>query len=506
MEPVNIWRMSKAADVHFFPHASHNPIPPVMEYDYSSSLLSALESAKANATVFERQNAQKTLDDVASMTKAGAINGKTVSALMGVLPLFVSANTKPLREYGGTGPTATAQLVPQVDQGLHSWYWSCTQFFAPNTAVFVVLSQITVDPATNLSVWFINGTATTPGTGVWVQTPVVFLEPGDVVIDAATGTTTVTNPQVNAVFKVSLTGCTVSATWTATGFSVTFTCTTARGPVYEQARTSDLRIGPVQSGYWSIVDGVVTNSAANSFTPGNGMAVTTYSSGVSWLDYQQFGIKGLSKVERYFSALTPSFPHTFTSWMFLTIQDGTTQISCSVLKEGQLRELRQGKTVHTTTASVWSGTPNTVGQHNLPVSVQVLATVPGGKNLGQVPVSVLVTCQGKTYKLVSYSTTLPVLIASTSVTICESPCIVNNSSTARGVIEWFVQNTDEDAIVRSIGLPTAYVKHVTAPSQQAILAIVMAVLILGLVISVICVGVESGKRNRQAKAKVSRDM
>ncbi len=485
--------------------------------------MTALTTAADKAPSFEHQVSTGVIKDVSSLAAKGPINAETAANIVNILPPFVTANTKPVPTYYGL----PKQLVPNPDQGVRSWYWSCTQFF-PQTGVILVLNQITIDPSSNTSVWSIYAGGTHPTTNVWVSSPTVYMDASAITIDAASGTTTVSVPGVvTASFQVQRGTTVISATFNATGFSFNATSTSKLGPQNEQPGSAQTFGGVVKNSYWSMFDGTVTSGM---FQPSAADAPTTFNTngGVSWLDYQQISLTKVTTPLRFLATLRPSFPSMFTSWTWVTVQDNTNGvwIAAHVLGRSKLDALLDGKTV-TASANVWRRKPTNeqaggkvlswemTGSFGVKATLKVTSkyqTVQLSRNQtsssrdrlsSEVPSAVTIEADDLTYTVTSYSKTLPVLTNTAALTIFESPSIaklVNVSEShpghsrsflmntqARGVIEWLVQHSspeDNRSAVRSAGLPATYTTNVTQPSTSSILILVMILLAVVIVAAV----------------------
>lgn len=510
--------------------------------DYRSSLLNALAAAVNKVPQFEKQTATKVVQDVTAAASRGPIDAQTAAGIVDLLPASLLVNSKPvITLFGGQN----SSLVPNPNQGVRSWLWSCTQFY-PDTGVVVALNQVTIDPATNTSVWSIYAGGTHPATKKWVQSPTVYMDASAITIDAATGTTTVNVPNVvSASFVLTRGGTSVRVFFNATGFSLT-----ANSQSAFQVQTGDrgpgdrMVEGLTKRTYFSYVDTVVTGGTfqPSSADPPTIFANTTGPAGLSWLDYQQLAVPSPTTVSRFLGSLRPQFPSMYTTSMWVKIQDpdNVTYIEAYVFGRGALQSLLDGNRVDAA-ASVWKGSANTRGvrdwtfDSSKAASIKVLSKymLPkvkhGGSDplLGGVPSKLMLYVDNSAYAVQGYSATMPLLVNTPSRTVVDSPSLVSRVSTGadyntvilnsdvptlskgRGVLEWLVKHdstADRRSAVQAVGLPAAYASVVTQPSTNAVLILVMILLALVFVVSLGCaigLGEKVKREARQGGASAS---
>ncbi len=449
--------------------------------DYREPILRTLSDAAAKADVFQAQAANTALAAIGKYASQGPIDAETAFGLMGLLPIAVASSFPPITvTTSGSGPAPTG-LAPNVGQGFQSWYWNATQFANPDTAVVLVLKQVQVNPSMDASAWALYGGATHPVTREWINIPSTYLDSDQVRIDAA-GATIVGRSDVQATFAAAPNGFSISCSTPQLQFSVT--ATSARGPTYEQAGGNVLASGPFQNGYWSIVDGSVT---AGSVTV-QGTPPFTFSTGWSWLDYEQFAVKPLPGVLSFFSSVKPAPPQFTMNWMWLMVQSPGMQLDMFIVGTAVLEKLHRGGTVQVTNVSVW--VPGRPAQHNQRAAVKIDAVYPGTN----IPRGVTITVDGTaTFALASYSRGgLPSVQRYVGGTAYESPCLVQSQPAARGMIEWVVPADARDA-AKTLGLPSTYIPDLTKPSTAAVLVIVGLVLMVLFVAAIITTGVYSAK-------------
>lgn len=451
--------------------------------DYSSALVQALEYAKCKTSGLNKPGLQHAINAVNNLAKTGPITAKNALLISTLFPNAVNFASTPLLELeaskAGMGPSPL-DLAPKINQGMQSWYWNLTNFNASSGVLFVI-KQTTINAATGLSIWSVDAGAVDPATNKWVSPDTVYLD-SNLVTVTSNGVKILPNPQIAGAVSVSPQGFSINIQYT-TGFSFAVTSTSARGPTYEQSGGNVKRIGPLQNGYWSIVDGNITTGSLQ-LTKGGKVYTYGASSGMSWLDYQQFGIKGITYIDQFLATAIKTKPAPM-KWMFLVVQTPKFQLDAYILNPGSLSKLNAGKAVKgRKTVNLWQGTAP--AQYDLDCIVQVLEVYPGSADAVPSKVSLQVLAPlNMTFILTSITTTVPSLItAGGSGYESPSTVTVSGSQVGTGVIEWVpgdMYPTQQDVLTETNISREILKSHDPNPTSQTLLAFLIVFVLLFLV-------------------------
>jgi hypothetical protein len=420
--------------------------------DYREALLLGVSNTIAKSSVWDQASNAALSKAIYNRAVEGPITAEQAVFIAGTLmPTGFTFSFPPLAVTNtSTGPPPN-NLAPIPTQGIKSWYWNLTQFTdgsGKDSGVLVVLQQQSIVPGGDgITVWSLYAGAVDPDTKAWVSPETVYMDNSQVTI--VQNGATFSSPGAVGSIIASATGFDISLLMVKSGFRFAVSSTSARGPTYEQSGGNVKKMGIFQNGYWSIVDGVITNSASAvslQLTPTG--TPYTYTLGYSWLDYQQFGLLPLPGLDKLFAAATKSGAIE-TVWLFLVIQSSDVQLDAYVVDPGALSKFKTGQPGKKwNVANVWkTGEP---AKYNVPCSVQLVATYPGTN----IPSAIKVTVEGYgVYVLTSYSKEVPYL-KTASGSGYESPSYVTINGVAapaaRGVIEWVPENvypTQQDALV-----------------------------------------------------------
>jgi hypothetical protein len=224
---------------------------------------------------------------------------------------------------------------------------------------------------------------------------------------------------------------------------------------------------------------------------------------MSWLDYQQIGMKPLPQYQVMLLAAIKA-PISHLTWIYFTIQYPNMQMNGTINTKSGLRQFAAG---HVVTAAklgnIWvKGRP---AQYNQPCTIQLLSTYPHST----VPSSIRVTiANAGTFILKSYSETLPLLV-SAEVTFLESPSSVTqegrpDAAPGLGVIEWvpadMYPSTQQALAGAGLGANMLNASN-ASPAAQAALSLLILAILLGVTLIVVgCVlGANSVRKKRQAQ-------
>lgn len=451
--------------------------------DYSPALVQALEYAKCKTSGLNKPGLQHAINAVNNLAKKGPITAKNALLVSTLFPNAVNFASTPLLELkasrAGAGP-GPQDLAPKINQGMQSWYWNLTNFNASSGVLFVI-KQTTINAATGLSIWSVDAGAVDPETNKWVSPDTVYLD-SNLVQVTSNGVKILPNPNIAGSVSVTPGGFSINIQFLNknAGFSFSVTSTSARGPTYEQSGGNVKRIGPLQNGYWSIVDGNITIGSLQLSTNGK---VYTYgtNSGMSWLDYQQFGVKGITYIDQFLATAIKTKPAPM-KWMFLVVQTPTYQLDAYILNPGSLSKLNEGKAVKgRKTTNLWQGVAPAL--YDLDCIVQVLEVYPGSVDAVPSKVSLQVMEPlNKTFILTSITTTVPSLItAGGSGYESPSTVTVDGTQVGTGVIEWVpgdMYPTQQDVLTETNISREILKSHDPNPMSQTLLAFLIVFVLL----------------------------
>jgi hypothetical protein len=433
------------------------------------------------------------------------------------MPVFVASQSTPLQTDNGAAVPST--LSVQSQQGFVSWYWVCAQIDPgpgqKRVGVLLVLIQQTL-PGGGL-LWSIYGGLAVQG-GAWERLGPIDLQAHEVT-QTADGIA-VTAPAVVATFAPTRTGFGVAADFKQQLTTIALVATSVRGPTFEQAGGPFSKAGPIENGYWSIVDGVV--HAGTVATP----SYSVSGPGSAWFDYQQLGIAPMSTFTKLVLAATrPSSVSAAWLWLFAQLKSGT-QFNVAVIG-ADLQSLQAGNAVRGSVANIWqAGAPPLF---NIECTVQVMAWYDepssGGWASARVPHAVSIVIGASAFALVgiqSAASPPPALgpIFNGVPAIYESPASVftavgggDGSSDALdsvgvGVIELRPSGPTAASVAAALQLPAQFLEAFKpSPAAQAIfyggIAFIIAVLIVLLVVVPVVVSHQKVKAVR-ASANAAR--
>jgi hypothetical protein len=419
--------------------------------DWTTAILDGVSQYAKNASHWFAPSVKVVHNEIQARALKGPINGEQAATIINLMPGSFNFSFKELTEvHSGTGPT---NLAPNPTEGVLSWYWNMTQLQdaanpSNNTAILTVLTQKSISPVPAVSVWtFYVGYIVPNSGGQWYFVDPVYLSDSEVTI-VTNGATFAQTNVVQGSFLVTPTSFAISVTYNS-GLAFTINASSARGPTYEQSGGNVSNIGNIQNGYWSIVDGLINASNPVSLQTAAGAKAQQYVTGVSWLDYQQAGLKPLSGLENMLLATMYTKPSQ-NVWLFLTVQTPTIQIDAYVMGKDALNDFSNKKIVTQHTANLWVvGQP---AQYKVECNIRLSATYPNTN----VPSAILLWINNPqsninpqySFTLTSYASTLPYLHAAGGDGY-ESPSRVNvmgvDDPQSYGVIEWLPAPADESA-------------------------------------------------------------
>ena len=471
--------------------------------DYNKAILDRVTATVGVSHVWSHDSDAAVCRAVRARVSGGApLDPKDAILLAGLLPPLYNVSLPPLKVvHGGVGPAAD-NLLPDVTQGVKSWYWNLTHFIGEDgerVGVLVVFRQTAISaggrglPAT--SAWCLYGGLVSSVDGVWQELLPKYFTDAEVQFDRTTSTLTFESSEAKGSFHVTPTEFQVAVFYKDTAQAFHVNSTTGRGATYEQSGGNLTQLGPLQNGYWSIVDGVVNGGMVQAPASVFDTATTraqlslprAYTVGTSWLDYQQVGFAGVTPAERFALSLIRTNPAASARWLFVTIQSPTIQANAYCMDTKDLAAFgRKAPTAVLHTGNVWKA--GQAAQYGVPVTFQLVETYPGTT----VPSKVKVTFHGVeelgTCTLTSFSKNAPLLM-SAGGSGYESPATVQHgnlvSTASTGVIEWVPQGlypTVKQAI-QEAGLDSVSIQAAWAPSP---LATTTAVLIaVGVLVAVV---------------------
>ena len=487
--------------------------------DYTKPLLLALESAKCKTSGWNTPSIDKAIGAVKERSRRGTINAKNALLISTLFPAAFAFASTPLKELkkeeAGQGPEPS-NLAPVITQGLSSWYWNLTNFVSltspsSNSGVLFIIKQTTIDAASGLSVWSIDAGAVDPDSKKWVSPETVYLD-SDMVRVIRNGIKIMPNPQISGHVAVSATGFSISVNFTSSGFNFQVSSTSRRGPTYEQGSGNVKRIGPIQNGYWSIVDGSTTSgvlsTTSTSKTHNYNAKGSGNPNGMSWLDYQQLGLAGVTHFEQMLASAVKA-PASEMKWLFFVIQTADFQLDgyllFNILKKGEVSNLHARRSVFgKKTINYWKA--GNIALYDLNCTIQILDVYPETFAVGGVPSAIAVTIQSPgldnvTYTLTSITSTIPSLITAGGSGY-ESPSTVtwNDASGTKqygtGVIEWVpggMYPTKADVFKES-GISRNILKSADPnPNAQAFLSF-MLIFVVFFVISLVLIPIYATRR------------
>ena len=481
--------------------------------DCGPALLRAVSTANARASIWDSASKKIMVDTVAARVNAGAVSPLQAVLATALMPSCFQTSFPPLKVWNGSPGPSWSMLAPQPAQGIMSWYWILLQGVpaVPSKAdeatgglgLLIVLKQTSLTPTE--SVWSLDIGAASAGK--WDSPETVYMSPSQVTL-LADGVA-FNSPGASGSIRVQTAAISVDITMGATGAVIKkATATSRRGPTYEQAGGNIKNAGIVQNGYWSIVDGTLSNL---SYTPAASEPEITFTTGTAWLDYQQIGIAPLKGLQPIMLAAvggvrnvrTPTGP----AWLFVVIQTPTLQLSAYILAGSELDVFKTGeKTSVLSVANVW--VPGQPAEYNVPAMFQLLGTYASTNVPSTVQLVLLAsgTQSGATFEL--HSTVLPSgappFLKSASGSCYESPSLVSRNGIllddSRAVIEWVepgLYPTTTDALVGS-GL-SARILDARKPSASAIatIAIVSALILAAFLALVVGIPVASARHKQQ---------
>ena len=475
--------------------------------DYSNSLVVALQRAKCTTAGWNKPSINYAIKAVQQLAKKGPITAKSALLVSTLFPSAFTFASTPLVEIkkadAGAGPNAS-DLAPKIHQGLQSWYWNLTNFVSAagvQSGVLFVIKQTTIDAESGLSVWSVDAGAVDPATMKWVSPATVYLDSNTVSV-IPNGLLIRPNSQIAGTVAVTATSFAINVSFLASGFSFSVNSSSARGPTYEQGSGNVKRIGPLQNGYWSIVDGVVTTGTLQIRAAD---AVHKFDAAVpqmSWLDYQQFGVSGISYMDQLLAAAIKA-PAAQTRWMFLVVQTPSYQLDAYILNAGLISKLKAGKAAKSFTANVWQ--KGAAAVYDVACTAQIMDVYPTSAGGGVGVPSVVQLSVGAPLNLTFVlTTTCPLtqpMLKTAGGSGYDSPSVVtvNGKAVGTGVIEWVpgsMYPTQKDVLAES-GVSADILKATNPnPAAQAALAffiIFVVLFIASLVLIPLCVVKSKGK-------------
>jgi hypothetical protein len=526
--------------------------------DYRPALLDAVATAVAAGSIWNASAIAEAASAVRARAAAGPIYAGDAIAIVNALPGFwfeaqpQLAVTATATTAATPGPQGNA-LGPLTAEGKTSWYWCATQFTVPRPpaaldipkgatgpgevtmpiGALIMMQQVTINAARNISAWQLFMSATDPLTGGWVTVPTRFFDNSQVQV--VPNGVLFASPRAEGVINLAQGGSTFSVEVVdhVTGFQFVVLASSERGPTYQQSTGNIDTIGRVaQTGYWSIVDGVITSpEAAGGLTgsiggltgPAGGLTGPTssatstsrpaaasppgamlcvragaptflyrpgqatgsaarYYPGWCWLDYQQEGLLPIKGIVKFLGAVTPA-PSPVFPWMWVAIQLDGVQYALRFLGASAVQALVAGKTV-SGKANVW--VPNADAQYAVPATATVLASYPGTSipRVVKVTIDASATSPSQTLVLDSYVRTAPQFTPTSGY---ESPSEVIGHPSGRAVVEWNADSGTPEyyAAIAGFPSPSTYAKKIAAADPYAVSVLVGSVFIIVAFIAVI---------------------
>jgi hypothetical protein len=470
--------------------------------DWTTAILDGVDQYSRNTSHWFAPSARVVAKEIKTRALKGPINGEQAATIISLMPGSFNLGFKPLTQvYSGTGPT---NLAPNPTEGILSWYWNMTQLRdainpTNDTAILTVLTQKSISTSPATSVWtFYVGYIVPNSGGIWYFVDPLYLSDDEVTIKADGATFNCAN--VSGSFVVKPASFVIDVNY-ASGLKFNIKASSARGPTYEQSGGNVSNIGNIQNGYWSIVDGLIDVFNDVTLQTESGVTPLKYTTGVSWLDYQQAGLKPFSGFENMLLATMYTKPSE-NVWLFVTVQTPTYQIDAYIMGKAALNDFSNGKIVTQNTANVWVvGQP---AQYKVRCNIRLVDTYHGTN----VPSSIYLWINdpnsntGPQYEvqLTSYATTLPYLHAAggdgfespSTVSILTSVPPLLNDPQSYGVIEWLPAPANPDAFqtlnLEKAGLNQSFTDaYKPNPSAQSALA--FAIIGILAVITFIIVGI-----------------
>ena len=464
--------------------------PPLPPMDYGPALVQAVHESAKTAGPWQASAAASTEVAVRARAAAGWINAEDATAIVLTMPPFFAQGLAPLTNVVTATPPLT-NLAPVLSEGIKSWYWHLGSF--ANTGVVVLFTATMVSTSRSIAAWCLSVGAIDGTSGVWVPQPPIYYAPSEVQIINGNGRAGVVFANARAAGTVIIdatTGKTFSVAVVVhdTGFVYESTANSLRGPTFEQSSGSvETVAGIVQTGYWSIVDGVLASATLRVSTATAPIAATT---GWSWLDYQQLGQTEIPGGLRFLQALGTPSTQVGYQWLWAAIQTPARQLAFRFVTPEAVAVLSSGGCAAQGNVNIWDvGKPPRYG---VPATAVVVARYPGTG----VPSRVMLAVSGgdgdgDVYELTSLSTTpasLPGLLPG-----WESPSTVAVNGVAspasRGTIEWTMP-TDRAPVALKAGMTGTYLSNTSSPDAAAVATLVVPIVVVVAVILGVAVGLQ----------------
>ena len=421
--------------------------------DYGPVIMKSVRDAAKAAGPWQQDAARASQKGVTDRAAAGPIGPRDATAIAETLPSFFVQNFPALDadENPASGPV---HLGPVLDKGFKSWYWHLGSVAGTGVVVLLTATAIAVGVvAWTLACGYVNPAPPHE----WIQVPPVYLDATQV--QTLGNGVTFANEQVTGSITASETGFKLQVTSTAFQYSVV--AASARGPTYEQSTGAvEVLGGTFQTGYWSIVDGVVAAGGATL----NSVA----GSGRAWLDYQQEGLFPLSGAQKFLVGLSTPSAGIGTPWLWAAVQLPGVQMAVRVISASAVAAISAG-TPAAALVNVW--TVGAAPQYGVQGTVQALAWTGGA------PSSIRLVLGSNAYVLTSIASTAAPIPGVAALGGFEAPSTVtvNGAATPTGVgsIEW-VTLPQRSAVARSAGMSAEYVSATSKPDAAAVTTITVA--------------------------------
>jgi hypothetical protein len=437
--------------------------------DYRRALMASLNRASEQpAAAWVRHATRITNDAITMRARSGRITAGDMLAIFPALPLYYTLSKPALRNVpSALLPPPAHTLTPSPSVGILAVFYCVSQLQSSDdgsvTTVYVVVLQLNVD--VGVSAW---GLYVNAGPGAEFGAAL-----DNTQVTVISGGVSITSPDVTCTMLARPSGHAVMLRVLSTELSLNINASSARGPVIQHVNNPSL----VATMLWSVVDGVVDNSATLQVNAAG--AVQTFRTGVSWYEYKQVGCVPMSGFTRVLTSLAPA-PRPTPGSLWMTVQTPGVQMRI-------VAPWRAGSLPTHCRGNVWS---DGLTLQNVHMTLRVLQVYPDNT-----PHTIRMQW-GKRVVLMTSSVTAPVQVQLLARYAFASPATVSISQegesavTGWGAIHSVLTDDTTATYIKNAGLP-AWLDAANSPSSFTKLAVGLVTITVVLILVAVGLAVTS---------------